>query len=54
MHQSTHQGPNEGSRDDGGAVVAAVAACGLLGVVFVMAMVVGELTLLVQQQPAPW
>ena len=39
---------------DGGAVVAAVAACGLLGVVVVIAMAAGELPLLLLAQPVAW
>lgn len=57
MRGTTHRTPQE-SFGSGpgteGAIVAALAACGLVGVVAVMAMVVHEVTLLMQAQPGPW
>lgn len=57
MRGTTHN-TTQGSLGSGlgaeGAIVAALAACGLVGVVAVMAMVVHEVTLLMQAQPGPW
>jgi hypothetical protein len=58
MHGSTHRAASKGSHDGAagsdGAIVAALATCGLVGVVAVMALVVQEVTLLMQTQPGPW
>jgi hypothetical protein len=54
MAESTRFTTSPRGIGDGGAVVAAVAACGLLGVVVALAMAAGELSLLLLPQPVAW